>query len=225
VIDAILRPDETVEHLRATFMQQVVYDPSGCWLWRGVRDQYGQFRGRAAHRVSWALHQGPIPDNLDLLHGCNLAGPREPARGCVNPAHLRPGTPSENARDHRRAKEQQRAAERAAEEAEFAERIRARGRAALEAVCPDALENTTLSLEVPRWVLALLPRSAGEMSCEQHAREWLEEIALRVLDQENGRRCNWARLYVLQSRLEAGAKTEPERSHSGAESEPERSHP
>lgn len=44
------------------------------------------------HRLSWTLTRGPIPDGLWILHQCDV-------KLCVNPAHLRPGTPSDNTGD------------------------------------------------------------------------------------------------------------------------------
>jgi hypothetical protein len=72
----------------------------GCWLWLGccrprTRDvlPYGQFRldgqMRAAHRVSWQLTHGGIPEGLLVLHSCD-----NPM--CVNPAHLHLGDHREN---------------------------------------------------------------------------------------------------------------------------------
>lgn len=76
----------------AEFMDRVVPDPSGCWLYNGERDRYGSHRGRPAHRVSWELHRGEIPPGMMMLHGCDV-------KGCVNPDHLRPGTARNNAHD------------------------------------------------------------------------------------------------------------------------------
>lgn len=70
----------------------------GCWLWTGslATGGYGAFffngRLQRAHRVSYQLYVGPIPDGLYILHSCDV-----PA--CVNPDHLRPGTAFDNAKD------------------------------------------------------------------------------------------------------------------------------
>jgi len=70
-----------------------------CWLWIGHtnRDGYGRLavyhRGmQLAHRISWEIHNGPIPDGLNVLHHCDI-----PA--CVNPSHLYLGTQKDNVRD------------------------------------------------------------------------------------------------------------------------------
>lgn len=71
---------------------------NSCWLWIAstMKRGYGQFRvaGKMlyAHRVSYELANGPIPDGLFVLHNCHV-------RSCVNPAHLRAGTAQENMDD------------------------------------------------------------------------------------------------------------------------------
>lgn len=72
---------------------------SGCWLWTGAtRGGYGRIKmgGRkgefaTAHRLSFELHRGPIPNGLVLDHLCRN-------RSCVNPHHLEPVTAEENTR-------------------------------------------------------------------------------------------------------------------------------
>ena len=69
-----------------------------CWPWKGVTDRqgYGVFTHRGknyqAHRVSWALKNGPIPEGLCACHKCD-----NPI--CVNPDHVFLGTQMDNVRD------------------------------------------------------------------------------------------------------------------------------
>lgn len=72
---------------------------TGCWLWLGSLDGCGYgmvyIGGRGAtrtgraHRVSYTLAYGPIPDGLTLDHLCRV-------RSCINPDHLEAVTAREN---------------------------------------------------------------------------------------------------------------------------------
>lgn len=74
---------------------------NGCWQWTGatVGTGYGALRNPGggsgislAHRVSWAIHHGAVPEGLHVLHRCDNPP-------CTNPAHLFLGTAATNALD------------------------------------------------------------------------------------------------------------------------------
>jgi hypothetical protein len=82
---------------------------SGCWLWLGATSYhnplttvllYGRFfigdgskpRIERAHRASWRLYRGPIPDKQLVCHSCDNTL-------CVNPDHLWLGSHKSNTQD------------------------------------------------------------------------------------------------------------------------------
>lgn len=82
------------------FWDKVEKRPDGCWQWTGSTivsrrgGRYGRIRIRRhcylAHRVSWSISHGRIPDGLVADHRCH-----NPL--CVNPGHLHVVTNQENA--------------------------------------------------------------------------------------------------------------------------------
>lgn len=74
---------------------------SGCWIWTAhiTKSGYGAIQiGHSpsrAHRVSYQIHKGAIPEGMMVLHKCDV-------RSCVNPDHLYLGTQEENMDDMKR---------------------------------------------------------------------------------------------------------------------------
>lgn len=85
------------------FIAKIVFaEGDACWEWKGRRNRngYGEVRfnrngrpaSKRAHRVSWAMFCGPIPDGVNVLHRCDNPP-------CVRPSHLWTGTQLENNED------------------------------------------------------------------------------------------------------------------------------
>ena len=82
----------TLEDPVERFMARVEVDDEGCWIWQQHRtsEGYGGYSGVnggqvLAHRYSYELFVGPIPEGLHIDHLCRV-------RECVNPDHLEPVT-------------------------------------------------------------------------------------------------------------------------------------
>lgn len=75
-----------------------VCEPDDCWTWTGAiwKQGYGKLvrcgKYLKAHRVSYEINAGPIPEGLSVLHTCDNPP-------CCNPAHLWVGTNGDNNRD------------------------------------------------------------------------------------------------------------------------------
>lgn len=87
--------------------------PEECWNWSGKPSAsgYGRIGGelngeriaekcrtQLAHRVSWLIHNGPIPTDGPAPHGWVVMHKCD-NRLCVNPAHLELGSQADNVKD------------------------------------------------------------------------------------------------------------------------------
>lgn len=72
-----------------------VIEQDGCWGWSGgiSAEGYSEFSlgGQQvyAHRASYEIHVGPIPEDMLIDHKCHN-------RSCVNPGHLQTATNKQN---------------------------------------------------------------------------------------------------------------------------------
>lgn len=82
--------------------------PDECWNWKAGKNEsgYGHFwldqHNVKAHRVSWLLSNGDIPDKMCVCHKCDNPS-------CINPSHLFLGTNNDNVKDRNKKNRQYRA--------------------------------------------------------------------------------------------------------------------
>lgn len=84
--------DNYAARVRARLADRIAVTPAGCWEWTGSRDRHGYGRMKVlvegvkretgAHRASWIVHRGAIPNpTLQTDHLCRN-------RACINPDHM-----------------------------------------------------------------------------------------------------------------------------------------
>lgn len=79
-------------------VDRTTMDSNGCWLWNRCLsdDGYGKVNPSsgeyAAHRLSYTIFTGPIPEDKVVRHKCHV-------RACCNPEHLELGSVYDNNED------------------------------------------------------------------------------------------------------------------------------
>lgn len=93
------KPVGEVERFHASYIPEAL---TGCWLWIGRpcgSNGYGKIKTSKghlmAHRYSFEIHKGCIPDQMIVMHSCDTPL-------CVNPLHLSVGTHQDNEDDKKK---------------------------------------------------------------------------------------------------------------------------
>jgi len=102
VLENIIYDNISIKSIQK-FWSKVVKNQD-CWLWNGKldKDGYGKFSywdsnkkktmGRSAHKFSYIIHKGQVPNGLKVCHKCKN-------KHCINPKHLFIGSDKINADD------------------------------------------------------------------------------------------------------------------------------
>jgi len=85
---------------KCNFSDQVLKSQNKCWEWNGLKNksgygyltEYETSKRIFAHRYSYRIFKGIIPDNIHVLHRCDNPG-------CCSPFHLFLGTDKDNMSD------------------------------------------------------------------------------------------------------------------------------
>jgi len=86
------------ELMKEKIESSISINEKGCWIWNKSkhRQGYGNLNYKKipslAHRVSWMVYVGEIPNGIKVCHRCDIPS-------CVNPQHLFLGTQKDNVND------------------------------------------------------------------------------------------------------------------------------
>lgn len=93
--------DQYIHKTKERMLETCCEQKNGCWLWTGYRCEPKKIYGLTscnldgkkkkilAHRLSYRLWKGEIPEGLFVLHSCDTPL-------CINPGHLHLGTSLDN---------------------------------------------------------------------------------------------------------------------------------
>lgn len=93
-----MKPGPKSRDLILRITENVKEDSNLCWIWQRQKSStgYGKITVSSkklfAHRVSYEVFKGNIPENKIVMHTCDNPS-------CVNPDHLKLGTQKENIQD------------------------------------------------------------------------------------------------------------------------------
>ena len=93
-----INKEKSMKRVICSFEKRVT-KKEGCWGWKGYINKRGYsilsnryLKEDKAHRISYIIHKGEIPNGYFILHSCHNTS-------CTNPDHLRAGTHKENMED------------------------------------------------------------------------------------------------------------------------------
>ncbi len=92
-----LNKNDYFEASKKRILEKIDIQENGCWIFKSTNHLgYGRFwfnkREQVAHRVTWQIYKGEIPEGLLVLHKCDNPS-------CCNPEHMFLGTQKDNIQD------------------------------------------------------------------------------------------------------------------------------
>lgn len=91
---------ENASIIKELLQNKIFITETGCWQWKGNKSgRYASFKvgkiNYSAHRLSYRIYKGEIPDKMYVCHSCDNPP-------CINPHHLWIGSAKDNNNDRDR---------------------------------------------------------------------------------------------------------------------------